>query len=321
MDPQFGVVLPHFGERRSPDELIGYGTMAEDLGFASVWTRDHVFISGAHRVHGGIEETGFITEALLTLAAVGARTSRVMLGTAVLTPQRPLIKTAQLLGTLSYLSGGRVICGIGAGNDPEEFQAVGVSFDERIERVRLTIEACKGAWSVEGTPAHSQAGPSVDPVPHGELPFWYGGLTRAAAGRAVAWCDGWLPSRVPFARLEPRIDYCKDLARQAGKADFVIGTIPQVAIARSREEALDTFNRERLAQEARRLNGNKIDGGSAESLEGMIIWGTPSDICGYVERFLSMGVGHVIFDCRASSVPFEVTLRSLGQQVLPHFGS
>ena len=73
----------------------------------------------------------------VTLGACAARTSRILLGTAVTpVPRRRVQNLAQELATLSLASGGRVVFGAGLGGRPEEFAAFGEETDERV-RARL----------------------------------------------------------------------------------------------------------------------------------------------------------------------------------------
>ena len=79
MTVEFGLALENFTpERKVPDmdAITAYSATAEELGFASVWAWDHLFL-GARRPFPFLE-------ALTTLSWVAARTSRIMLGTGVL---------------------------------------------------------------------------------------------------------------------------------------------------------------------------------------------------------------------------------------------
>ena len=108
---QFGVLLPHFGKTVSPSRIIDGGKLCEELGFDSIWVRDHL-IWNPH----GMERAGLrFVEPFVTLSAVAAVTRKITLGTAVLVPVRWPLKLSQDLASLSYLAGGRVIAGIGLG--------------------------------------------------------------------------------------------------------------------------------------------------------------------------------------------------------------
>lgn len=323
---EFGLLLPHFNVEVTGPQLSRWARTAEDLGFDSLWVRDHVFISPGHRHHGGIDETGFVTESLLTIATLVGVTSTIRFGTAVLTPHRQPVKVAQLLGTLAHLSGGRIICGIGGGSDPQEFAALGVSFEDRIDLVRDTIEACRRGWrgeGADGVDAYTSEVFRIEPAPPGSsLPFWYGGITDNSARRAVELADGWLPSRLPFDRLERKLGLLRALLADSPKRDdFTVAALPQVGVARSRHEALTRFNldgvlREAMASKAIRGDRTSLE---IEDLEGQIIWGAPSDICRSVERFHALGVHHLVFDLRGSFADFDHAVRTLGEHVLPRF--
>lgn len=77
---KFGLLLPHFGEHASREQLVGRAKTIEEMGFDSVWVRDHLVFSP----HGMESDDPTFFEPLLTLAAVGAVTERIRLGTAVL---------------------------------------------------------------------------------------------------------------------------------------------------------------------------------------------------------------------------------------------
>src|SRR5437667_12439701 len=113
MPLQFGINLwPHQWQDVS---------RIEELGYESAWTSEHIFFY-------------FPTyDALTSLAAMAARTSRIRLCTAVLLlPLRPAALAAKEIASVDNISGGRVILGAGIGGEyPEEFEAVGVPPRER----------------------------------------------------------------------------------------------------------------------------------------------------------------------------------------------
>ncbi len=69
---KFGLLLPHFGEHASKDNLLRGSQRAEELGFDSVWVRDHLVFEP----HGEMEKPNrSFYDALTTLTAIGAVTS------------------------------------------------------------------------------------------------------------------------------------------------------------------------------------------------------------------------------------------------------
>lgn len=324
---EFGLLMPHFTEHASMEVLREGSRLAEELGFGSLWVRDHVFISLDHREHGGISDPGFVTEATLTLAALGAITSHVKLGAAIITPHRHAMKVAQLFATLDYITEGRAILGIGLGADVHEFNAVEMPFDAREQLVRETVAVCRRAWrepefSFEGEQFNIPWG-SLNPRPiHDDLPIWYGGLSFKAVTLATEFCDGWLPSRIPYDRLAQRIERAREqLTSRKGAADFTFAAMPQTSVGTSADDALSGFNLDKVREEAlhrKPVSGNRTSL-TLEDLEGYLIWGNARDLCRYVERFIDLGVTHVVFDMRSSFGGFLENVRILGTQVLPEF--
>lgn len=323
---EFGLLLPHFTEHASRDSIFETARRADGYGFDSLWVRDHLFISFDHRDHGGISDPGFVTESLLTLASLINITSHVRLGTAIITPHRHGLKVAQLLATLDYLSSGRAIFGIGAGWDVHEFAASWAPFDKRIEAVRETIEICRLAWEKEEFSFNGEVydipWASVSPRPISDIPIWYGGLAFKAVELAVELGNGWIPSRLPFDRLKARIEHGKKLLGSPARIeDFTFAAMPQTAIGHDKAEALSYFHTDKMIEEAlhrKPVSGNRKEM-TIEDLDGYLIYGAGRDICAAVEKFVALGVTHVVFDMRASFGRISENLRVLGEEVLPQF--
>ncbi|HEY2445720.1 MAG TPA: glucose-6-phosphate dehydrogenase (coenzyme-F420) [Rhizomicrobium sp.] len=122
-------------EQFGPNELLGFGILAEKLGFDSVFVSDH-FQPWRHT-------GGHAPFSLSWLAALGAKTSRILLGTSVLAPTfryHPAI-VAQAFATLGVLYSGRVILGMGTGESMNETPATGAAWPEQKERTQRFREA------------------------------------------------------------------------------------------------------------------------------------------------------------------------------------
>jgi len=121
-------------EQFHPSRLLALAVEAEQAGFDSVWTSDH-FQPWRHT-------DGHAPNALVWLGAATQATSRVTLGTSVLTPSfryNPAI-VAQAFATLACLAPGRVILGVGTGESMNEVP-VGVDWPEQKERFARLREA------------------------------------------------------------------------------------------------------------------------------------------------------------------------------------
>ena len=82
------------------------------------------------------------------LSYVAGATTTIRLATGILIlPQRNPVVLAKEVATLDHLSGGRVELGIGVGWLEEEFDAIGVPFDERGKRTDDHVAAMRALWT------------------------------------------------------------------------------------------------------------------------------------------------------------------------------
>jgi alkanesulfonate monooxygenase SsuD/methylene tetrahydromethanopterin reductase-like flavin-dependent oxidoreductase (luciferase family) len=87
-------------------------------------------------------------ECLTAVTYLATVTRRIRVGTSVLViPYRHPIVTARALATADYLSGGRVILGVGIGWWREEFEALGVPFEERAARTVEALRLMREIWT------------------------------------------------------------------------------------------------------------------------------------------------------------------------------
>src|SRR3546814_1607879 len=92
---------------------------------------------------------------LCTLAYVAAKTTKIALGTSVVVlPFRHPMELAKYAATLDQLSGGRVILGVGVGGLIEEFQAMGIPFEQRGAISDETLRIVRKLWTEETVTHH-----------------------------------------------------------------------------------------------------------------------------------------------------------------------
>lgn len=213
---KFGLRYCNTGRYVDPAPAVELVQAAEEAGFESAWTVEHVVIPRGYqsaypyaadgRIPGG--EGDFpIPDPLIWMAYVAARTSRIRLATGILIlPQRNPVITAKEVATLDVMSGGRVLLGIGVGWLKEEFEALGVPFAERGRRTDDYIAAMRVLWS---SPAPTYDGRFIRfkdafmrPKPvRGDVPIIIGGHSEAAARRAGRLAQGFFPARGVMAEL------------------------------------------------------------------------------------------------------------------------
>jgi coenzyme F420-dependent glucose-6-phosphate dehydrogenase len=131
-------------EQFDPKTLLDYAVLAEQLGYDSVAVSDHF--------HPWRDTGGHAPFAFAWLGAATARTSRVRLGTSVVTPSfryHPAI-VAQAMATIALLAPGRVFLGVGSGESMNETPLSGGAWPEpgeRLRRLREAVKLIKRLWS------------------------------------------------------------------------------------------------------------------------------------------------------------------------------
>lgn len=316
---KFGVLLPHFGKEASASRLIDGSRMCEELGFESVWVRDHLL----WHPHG-MEKAGLkFVEPLITLAAIAAVTKKMILGTAVLIPVRWPLKLSQDLASLSYMAGGRVIAGIGLGSTPAELTAAGLKGEERVEILRETVEICRLIWKENNASYKGKIfsfdDATIEPKPVEPIPFYYGGSTRASIRRVAEYCDGWIAGRVPMATFDDRLKYLRSLTER----NIALANIPIVCIEKDRAKAFARVNVEELAGSSEgSKHWVKPPSGrfsTIEDLEGLLIAGNPDDCAKEIEKFRQRGIEHLVLDLRLQYDRYEEILRLISEELLPRY--
>src|SRR5947199_2241700 len=149
---KFGIFGSAQAKRGGPDTDSGAGfrdfvelnVEAEALGFVSSFLVEHHF-------------TGFgqVSASLNLLTWIGARTTTLRLGTAVLVlPWHNPVLLAEQVATLDLLSGGRVDFGIGKGYRYNEFAGFCVPMEEAEARFDECVEVMTKAWTLDTPWSH-----------------------------------------------------------------------------------------------------------------------------------------------------------------------
>jgi probable F420-dependent oxidoreductase len=209
--------------------MLDLARQAEAGGADSLWLSDHLL-----RVDGDTSRYPFspdgrtsapselpMYEALITLAAIGAVTNTIRLGTSVLVlAQRHPLELAKQAATIDRLSGGRLDLGVGPGWNVSEMEALGWQFESRGPRTDEMIEVLRAAWAT-GIPGpysgkHFQidAGVRMFPMPEAPIPLLVGGINPTAIRRAARLGDGWVG--IAFAERYNRDDIVGQLAMLNG---------------------------------------------------------------------------------------------------------
>ncbi|CAM3589536.1 TIGR03619 family F420-dependent LLM class oxidoreductase [Smaragdicoccus niigatensis] len=234
MSVHLGVHLP-YREPWGELDFAGMVALAEQYEFESAWVPDHTVLAEKTNSLYPFSDTGqFISppdedwyDWVVLLSYLAGLTSTIRLGVAVaILAHRHPVTVGKQIATIDRLSGGRVSLGIGAGWLAEEFEALGVPFDERGKRTDAGIALLREVWT--GAPAAGDYGPyripegiRSHPTPfQNPVPVLVGGESPAAIRRAVA-AGGWFGTSaggtMSPAHLESVVQRLRAKAEATGK--------------------------------------------------------------------------------------------------------
>ena len=234
---QFGVSMVPTDQTITPMELA---RAAEDLGFESLFFAEHTHIPVVMRQQyqgvGGILPPAFrrSLDPFAAMTAAAVVTSRIKVATGIcLVVQRDPITTAKEVATVDYLSGGRVLFGIGAGWNEVEIANHGVDPSTRFRLLRERVEAMQAIWTQDEAAYHGQL-VNFDPIqswpkpvqrPH--PPIILAGNGPSVLRRVVQYADGWWPFSNTYDTLAGRIAELQRLAAEAGRPPLPVTLMTQ----------------------------------------------------------------------------------------------
>ena len=312
----------------SPAESLRMALLAESLGYDSVWGNDHM--TTQHYVRREFAAPPNFYDLLMMLCFLGARTTRIRLGTGILVlPLRHVVVAAKQTATLDQLSGGRLILGVGVGAYREEYEALfpdtvgrrGTIVEEGIQALRRLFTERRVTFEgryVRFRDVECFPKPAQDP-----LPIWAGGNAPEVRRRAGELADGWLPAVMSVEEVRSGVEEVRRAAEKARRDPGAIEIAPQfaVSIGRTREEATRRFRESQLYKHLESLKGSTLRDQTG-GFEDRNLIGSPMEVCDRIEAYRKAGVTTLpalLFV--ANSVPEVLEAIDLfGRQVIPHFG-
>ena len=291
----------------SHTRMLEYAQRAEQLGFDSVWIPDHFYFE---------RPAGVFTpypEAWTMMTSVLATTKRVRVGSMVLAAgfRHPAL-LAHMASALHELSGGRLILGLGAGNQIAEHTAFGLGFDRRVGRFEEYLEILTSLLdgqtvTLNGKHYQLQEASLLRPTPRPPIVIAAGGerMTRLTAKYA----DGW--NAAGGGDFEQRLAELKAQVKAAGRDpdNFEITYSATVMVAKDAAEAeryVDTLAAIPPAM-------------SPDEVRSRFVVGTPDQVVERLKRPLSWGANHLVLAIGAQ--PFTLwsddMLELFAREVLP----
>jgi alkanesulfonate monooxygenase SsuD/methylene tetrahydromethanopterin reductase-like flavin-dependent oxidoreductase (luciferase family) len=330
---RFGIFGSAQARRGGPDvdsgagfrDFVDHNVEAEARGYRSSFVVEHHF-------------TGFgqISATLNLLSWIGARTTTLRLGTAVMVlPWHNPVLLAEQAATVDLLSAGRLDFGIGQGYRYNEFAGFCIAMEEAEARFEEALQIITKAWTSDARWSHRgtywqfedivvEPPPAQKPHP----PFWMGAGRPASIKRVAALGFNLLLDQfAPIDQIGERIALFKSEVEARGRAFdpmsiAVTRSVNVVMTAAERAKAIETrvAARRRVERLAQRPDGqNKASilsyADTPEVAEAGALYGTPDEIAVKVEALRDVGAEYVLLN---STGGIE-SLRRFAREILPAF--
>ena len=221
-----------FNDATSPTYIKEAGQLVEEMGFHAFWVPEHVLFFPEYDSKYPYSEDGRIggdprslLDPFTSLTWVAAHTSTIRLATGIcLVPQRNPVYTAKMVADLDYLSGGRFELGVGIGWLKEEFEALGVPWEDRAGRTMECLELMQTLWCDEISSYSGQyftlkgAYQNPKPVQKPHPPIIFGGESDPALNRVASMGQGWYGFNLTPDALEERLEFLSARLEENGRS-------------------------------------------------------------------------------------------------------
>ena len=303
-----GISIP-----RLPDAegIRRFARRAEELGFESVLTGDHILLPTEGTNQYPYTADGSFSrpsdepflETMTTLGYLAACTETIRLGsTVIILPYRNPLVQAKMFASLDVLTNGRMICGVGVGWLEKEFDTLGVSYAERGPLSDEFLQIFKALWTQAEPEFHGkyyhiegiQFYPKPVQKPH--IPIWVGGHSRPALRRAARFGDCWHTTRQTPDFVAQNLPYLRDQTERAGRDPA------QLSISLKRS-----------------LHFTDLDSSEERSVRtGGVVIGTTQEVIDDVYYCRELGIDQLTYDFRVQGIDASIrVMEHLADRVLP----
>jgi probable F420-dependent oxidoreductase len=308
--------------------------VAESLGYEGVLISEHHLVAN-----------GYFPAPFVTMAAIAMKTQRMRVGSGVLLlPLYDPLHVAEHGSVLDHISGGRFTLGVGYGYRQEEFDAFGVSLDDRPWRIREGIEAIRALWT---QPEANYQGEhfryenvTLRPLPlqKPHPPIWMASKAPGAVAAAARLAEAWFADPItPVSVLKDRIVvYRKALAKQGKPTEgYEFPLMREVYCAETDDQAWEEARDGVLAAYREYLDWGHLlddegdpvppgDDRALDTLRSRFIIGSPETCVREALRYRDeLDCTEMVMRMKFPGVPAEGVMRSIrlwGERVMPEIG-
>lgn len=279
-----------------PQQARRIARLADDLGFAALWTRDVPLMVP----QGPDASASALDDPFLWLGMLAAATTRIAVGSAaIVLPLRQPLQVAKSALSLDRISGGRFVLGLGSGDRPEEFAAFGEDLEGRAATFRERWSLLRAALSADSDERarvrQVTGGFDVLPPPGTRIPMLVVGTARQSLQWIAREAEGWATYHREEVAQEGRIGLWQQaLAQRGGAAKPFV------------QSMLLDLQADPQAPPAPLPLGLNV---GRDGLRD------------YLLRVHAQGVAHVMFNLVDNGRPAQDVLREIGEQILPRVSS
>ena len=218
---KIGLYGINVGLCADPAVATSVAKVAEEAGFESLWTAEHVVLPDPQVPPSPLPARTPLLDPAVALSHLAAHTRTIRLATGIIIlPQRNPVVLAKELASVDVLSGGRLIFGLGAGYLEPEFEAIGASFSDRGERTNEYIEAILALWTQDAPRFQGRfvSFGGIDarprPVQQPHPPIVVGGTSPPALRRALRHGNGWYGFALDLEATEQCVERLREVEKQ-----------------------------------------------------------------------------------------------------------
>jgi probable F420-dependent oxidoreductase len=228
---RIGVVFPQTEIGDDASAVRAYGERVAELGFTHVLAYDHV-VGADPDVHRGwngpYDVRTTFHEPFVLFGYLAAITSRELVTSIIILPQRQTVLVAKQAGEVDLLTRGRFRFGAGIGWNPVEYEALGKNFSNRGKRLEEQIALLRRLWTEPSVTFEGKyervTGAGLAPLPvQRPIPVWLGAVAEPALRRVGRLADGWFPQIPPGPRLDEARAIVSEAAVAAGRDPDALG--------------------------------------------------------------------------------------------------
>lgn len=284
-------------EPTTNEQIISLAQYAESLGYDSLSVNDHI-----------VFHTSWL-DAVSTLSAVAASTTRILLGTSILNivVRNPVV-CAKALTAIDILSSGRLFAGVGPGSHRGDYDACGIDFNERwprfSEALEILVKLLSNGNSTSTSRPFEYSGKYYSlkdillmpkPVQKPHPPIYVGSWgSNIGLKRLAKYSNGWMASayNITPAKFKEKWDFLLAYRKSLGTGEeeeeepFDNSVMSMFGYIDDNKDKVRMVVKEILAPALRR---------PAEDLERMLLFGSVDECLLKIRNLVDAGVKRVHF--------------------------